>query len=179
MGSTRYGSATAAGVEYSIADTSLRVGMVNERGSFFGAPAQGSFRFGDVNTVVFDAAHSFWLGSGWSLDAYGSLGLTRLGAGGNSLFTGGQMLSSRYGVSFSGPISATERLSFGLAQPLTIEGGSLKLGVGTGYDLDRRALVMGERSAEARSPYRSMMFTGGYAKAWDAKSLRLGFAYDA
>lgn len=82
-------------------------------------------------------------------------------------------------MSFGGPISSTERLSFGLAQPLTVEGGSMRLNIGTGYDLATRSLIMSNRRVEARSSYRSMMLTGGYSKAWGSQAVQLGFVYDA
>ena len=126
-----------------------------------------------------DATHSFNLGNGWSADAYGSLGLTRLGAM-NSVFTGGQMMSSRFGLSFSGPVSNSERVSLGFAQPLMVESGSLKMNLGTGYDLATRSLIMQSRSASVGGGQRPFMLTGGYSKAWsDEKSFRLGVSYDA
>ncbi len=119
------------------------------------------------------------MGSGWSLDAYGSLGWTRLGTA-DSVFVGGEMVSSRFGLSLSGPISGTERLSFGLAQPLTIESGTLKMLLGTGYDLAQRTLIMQERSASIRSARRPVMLTGGYSKVWSTRhSLGFGVSYDA
>ncbi|MDT9096828.1 hypothetical protein RSW32_26230, partial [Escherichia coli] len=72
--------------------------MIQENGSFFGAPSVGAFRFGDVNTMVLDASHTFDLGAGWGVSGYGSLGWSRMSNLGNSLFSGGQLVTSRYGV---------------------------------------------------------------------------------
>jgi hypothetical protein len=158
--------------------SSLKLGMIDEKGSVFGTPVgTGMLRFGNgARTVFLEAASSFDLGR-WRFDGFGSLGGTRLRLPGDTLITDADIITTaRFGLIASRPALAG-RLSFGLAQPLVVIGGKATLTVGDAYSLNARNLVFERRAVDLSSALRPQL-TIGYEKIGARSNLRLGAASD-
>lgn len=171
--------ATAVTAGWSNGSTDVRLSYIDETGSVMGTPTgNGALRLGEgAQTVMIEGHHTFKLGGDWDLEAYGSVGLTRLKIDRASLVTGAtDILGSRLGIQASGPAFGG-MLSFGVAQPLNVERGTAQLTVGTGYDLDTRSLTFGQRNADL-SGERSLQITAGFAKSNARSSFRIGFMQD-
>ena len=118
------------------------------------------------------------LAFGWSLEAYGSVGVTRLTIDPASIVTAAAPLwGSRAGVQASGPAFGG-LLSFGIAQPLTIERGRATLTFGTGYDQATRSLILGSTNADLSSASRRLQLTAGFARGTARSNLRVGVMQD-
>lgn len=172
-------AANAATLGWSKDGTDLRVSFIDETGTIMGTPTgQGALRLGrGATTAMFEAHKTFSIGGFWSLEGYGSMGVTRLKIDQNSLVTGSSaILGSRLGLQASGP-ALGGMVSFGIAQPLTIESGAAKLTYGTGYDLASQSLTYGTSNASLAGQ-RRLQLTAGFAKGGPKSSFRLGVMQD-
>ena len=118
-----------------------------------GSPSTGGLALGrGATTTVIEARHAFPIGArGWSIEGYGSIGVTRLDVASTSLITGASsLLGTRLGLQANGPAFGG-LLSLGVAQPLTIESGTAHLTLPTGYDYDTMSLIYSQRNASAAS----------------------------
>lgn len=176
MGKARAQAATAS---FDTGALSLRASWIREEGSIMGIASEGGLALGrGATTAMFEAHRTADLSGGWSLEGYGSLGLTWLAIDPTSVVTGASaLLGSRLGVQANGPAFGGI-VSFGIAQPLRIERGQARLTVGTGYDLGTQSLVYGARSANLASGERRLQLTTGFAREIGASSLRLGVMRD-
>lgn len=176
----RQGSSTRAiTLGWSDRRTELRVSMIDENGTVMGVDTgEGALRLGrGASTVLAEANRSFALHGDWQLEAYGSIGMTRLKIDADSLVTGATpLIGSRLGVQASRPAFGGE-ISFGLAQPLAIESGSALLTYGTRYDLDSRSLIYSTREASLAGA-RNFQLTGGFVRGGPRSSFRFGIAQD-
>ncbi|WP_277970227.1 hypothetical protein [Sphingomonas echinoides] len=112
----------------------------------------------------------------WTLEGYGSLGVTRLKIDAASLVTGATpILGTRIGVQATGMVPGGT-LTLGIAQPLAIEAGAAELTLGSGYDLANRSLTYGVTRASLAGP-RRVQLTAGYVSR-TAMPLRLGVLHD-
>ena len=162
-GGDRLSSATGMAVGWRGSWGGVRLVEVVEHGSVLGAPASGALALGrGANSFALEGDRSFGLGSGWSLQARGSIGMTRLLHSEASLVTSASaLLATRFGMTLAGPIGPGQ-ISFGVDQPLTVERGAATLRVGGGYDLESRSLVYDDRrvSLDGR---RRVEISGGYS----------------
>lgn len=165
----------AVTLSYQQRETLLRFSMIREEGSVFGYASAGALAIGRGETsAVLEARHSFNLAGGWSLQGYGSLGLTRLSIDGSSVVTGAStLLTTRMGLQADGPLLGGV-LSLGVAQPLRVEKGSAHLTVPTGYDYDSTSLIYSHENASLAADKREVQFTAGFAHAVHGGSIRLG-----
>ncbi|MEE4207262.1 MAG: peptidase S8, partial [Erythrobacter sp.] len=158
---------------------SLKLGVVQETGSVFGTPVgMGMLRFGDgARTWFVEGASGFDIGR-VSVEGFGSLGQTRLTLGPDVLLSdAGAITTGRFGLIGSYP-ALGGRLSLGLAQPLVVLGGDASLSIGSGYDLDRRALLLQDRKVNLAGEI-APQFTFGFEKRGERSDLRFGMASDA
>jgi hypothetical protein len=172
-------SANAATLAWSKNGTDLRVSFIDESGTIMGTPTgQGALRLGrGATTAMIEAHRTFAIGSFWTIEGYGSMGVTRLKIDQASLVTGSSaIIGSRLGVQASGPAFGG-LVSFGIAQPLTIESGSAKLTYGTGYDLASRSLTYGSTDASLAGQ-RRLQLTAGFSKGGPRSSFRFGVMQD-
>ena len=137
----------------------------------------GALRLGrGARTVMVEMHHRVGVTDGWSLEGYGSLGMTRLKIDAASLVTGATpILGSRIGVQATGVVPGG-LLTLGIAQPLAIEAGAAELTLGTGYDLATRSVLYGVTRAGLTGA-RRVQLTAGYATR-TAMPLRLGVMHD-
>jgi hypothetical protein len=158
--------------------TSLRASWIDETDAVMGVESRGALALGrGARTGMIELHHSFALASGWSLEGYGSVGLTRLKIDPASIVTGATTLvGTRAGLQASGP-ALGGMLSFGAAQPLTIESGAARLTFGTGYDVASQALIVGSTRADLSSE-RRLQLTAGYARGTARQSMRIGIMHN-
>ncbi len=179
MGRYADSSATAATLEWSRNGTDVRISFIDESGTIMGSPTgEGALRLGrGATTAMVEAHKTVPIAGFWSLEGYGSLGVTRLKVDQASLVTGSTgILGSRFGVQASGPMFGG-LISFGLAQPLRIESGAAKLTYGAGYDLASQSLTY--RTTEASlAGERRLQFTAGFARGGPRSSFRVGVMQD-
>lgn len=175
-GRADYGSARGAVVSWRKGGMSVKGGLIDEKGVVFGTPTgRGALRFGDgARTVFAEAAQDVSLGR-WKLAGYASLGATRLAMADDMLLTrAGTMLTSRYGLSASRALWGG-RVSFGMAQPLTVVSGRGTYTVGSGYDLASRSLLFTNRSVDF-SGRADPLATFGFERGGARSQLRVGLA---
>jgi hypothetical protein len=172
-------SASAATVSLTTGRTTVRASWINEDGSVLGAAGSGALNLGrGSTTAMIEAKQTVGLAEGWALEGYGSIGVTRLKIDPTSVVTSATpLVGSRFGLLASGPAFGGS-FSFGIAQPLTIEAGTAYLTLGSGYDLDARALLFGTSSARLASGTRRIDATMGFTRSFASGSLRLGAARD-
>lgn len=157
--------------------TSLKAGLIDERGAVFGTPTgNGALRLGDGATTAFvEAARTMRLGGGWDLSGYASLGATRLKLAQDMLLThAGTLATTRFGITASHRLAGGV-LRFGIAQPLTVVAGQGTYTLATGYDLASRSLVYGRRNVDFSGGIDPLL-TFGFEKGGAASQLRLAAA---
>ncbi|HEX8556379.1 MAG TPA: peptidase S8 and S53, subtilisin, kexin,sedolisin, partial [Sphingomonas sp.] len=177
-GGSHGSSASAATLGWSTGGTTLRASFIDESGSVMGMPSRGALKLGrGASTTMIEAHQAFAIALGWSVESYGSLGVTRLKIDDGSLVTGASgIIGTRIGLQAKGPVLGGT-LSFGVAQPLIIESGSAELTYGTGYDLQTRSLV--HRTTEASlAGERRLQLTAGFATGGHGSSFRVGVMQD-
>lgn len=175
-GRTDYGSARGAVVSWRTRGTTFKTGIIDEQGVVFGTPTgSGALRFGDgARTLFAEAAQDLTLGR-WRLSGYASLGATRLDMAGDMLLThAGTMVTNRFGLT-AGRALAGGRMTFGLAQPLTVISGKGTYTVGSGYDLASRSLLFTNRSVDFRGRIDPLV-TFGFERGGEHSQLRMGLA---
>jgi hypothetical protein len=173
------GTVRGATLQWRRGPASVKLGVVDERGSVFGTPVgTGMLRFGDgARTAFVEGAGGFDLGT-WRLEGFGSLGRTRLRLGpGMLLSEAGAITTGRFGLVATRPALAG-RLSLGVAQPLVVLGGSATFTVAGRYDLATRSLLFEDRRVDLAGTF-SPQFTIGYERAGPRSDLRIGAASDA
>lgn len=172
-------SAKAATFGWSTGDNELRFSMIDETGSVMGMPTgEGALRLGaGAITAMIEGHRSFGDPFGWQIETYGSLGMTRLKVDRSSLVTGSDaIVASRFGVQAKGHL-AGGLMSFGFAQPLTIERGAVRITRAIAYDVEHRSLVYSTSRASVAGQ-RRMQLTAGYAAGGARSSLRVGLMQD-
>ena len=171
--------ASAATVSLTTGRTTLRASFIDENGSVLGAIGTGGLALGrGSTTTMIEAKQTVALTGGWDLEGYGSVGMTHLKVDDRSVVTGSTpLLGTRLGIQATGPAWGGT-LSFGIAQPLTIESGKALLTLGSGYDLSTRSLTYSGSSASLASSQRKLELTAGFAHSWTNSSLRLGAMRD-
>ena len=111
----------------------------------------------------------------WHLSGYASLGATRLDMAGDMLLTqAGTMVTNRFGLT-AGRALAGGRVTFGVAQPLTVIAGRGTYTLGSGYDLASRSLLFTNRSVDFGGRIDPLM-TFGFERGGDHSQLRMGLA---
>jgi hypothetical protein len=175
QGGDRYGRASVTGVDVRTRNSGLRFSVVDEIGSVMGMPSSGALQLGrGATTLLLEADRSFSLAGGWSAHLYGSVGRTTLKIASQSLVTGSSpIVATRFGLTVDGPVGGG-RMSVGLAQPLTVESGSARLHVASGYDLGSQSLVYSDRTASLRGDRREYQLSAGYERQVGRYALRLG-----
>jgi subtilisin family serine protease len=175
-GRTNYGSAHGAVVSWRTRGTTLKTGMIDEQGAVFGTPTgSGALRFGEgARTVFAEASQDLSLGR-WHLSGYASLGATRLDMAGDMLLTrAGTMVTNRFGL-VAGRALGGGRMTFGIAQPLTVISGKGTYTVGSGYDLASRSLLFTNRRVDFGGRIDPLV-TFGFERGGEHSQLRMGLA---
>ena len=171
--------AQAATLGWSRGGTDLRVSLIGEEGTILGTPTgSGALRLGrGATTATVEAHQMIGIAPGWSIEGYGSLGVTRLAIDSASLVTGATpLLGSRLGVQAHGrALGGT--VSLGIAQPLTIESGAARVRYASGYDQAAGALTFAGTDASLAGE-RRLQLTAGYARSGARSSLRIGLMQD-
>lgn len=124
--------------------TSLSLSQMYEDATLLGARLAPGFA-GGARTLFVDSQAGLSLGDGWSLGAQWREGWTSAGADG--LVAGGALLRSRswtFDVAKVGILSANDRLSLRVAQPLRVTSGALLLNVPVAYDYATRTAKNGQ-----------------------------------
>ncbi|MDX3910769.1 MAG: S8 family peptidase [Sphingobium sp.] len=178
-GSVEGSAARAATVSFGVGRTSLRASWIEERGSVLGMESTGGLSLGrGTRTAMAEAHHSFDIGNDWSLEGYASVGVTRLKIDGASIVTGAtSLIGTRAGIQAS-KVAFGGLLSFGIAQPLTIERGRAKLTLASAYDAGSQSLVFRSSNANLASDTRPLQLTAGFARGSASSSLRIGMMQD-
>jgi subtilisin family serine protease len=178
-GATGESRAQAATASLRRGATAVRLSWIDETGSVMGVESRGALALGrGTRTSLIELHHSLSLAGGWSLEGYGSVGITRLKIDPASIVVGATtLLGTRAGVQAKGP-ALGGLLSLGIAQPLTIERGAARLTFGTGYDLASQSLLLGSARADLSSSMRRLQLTAGFARGSARQSLRVGFMQD-
>jgi len=175
-----FGSAAkAVTLGWSTRSTDVRVSFIDETGTVMGVPTGlGALRLGrGARTLMIEAHRTVEVAFGWTLEGYGSLGVTRLKIDAASLVTGSTpILGSRIGLQVNGS-ALGGMVSFGVAQPLMIEAGAARLTYGNGYDLASRSLTYGTTTASLAGQ-RRMQLTAGYSTGGVRSAFRLGLMQD-
>lgn len=172
-------SAHAVTLAWSRGRTDLRLSYVDERGSIMGTPTGlGALRLGrGATTAMIEGHRTFSIGDGWTLEGYGSIGFTKLKIDTASLVTGSSaIIGSRVGLQAHGQMLRGV-VSFGIAQPLTIEAGSARLTYGTGYDLETQSLTYSTANASLAGQ-RRLQLTTGYSTGGYRSTFRVGAMRD-
>ncbi|WP_374944935.1 S8 family peptidase [Sphingomonas sp.] len=169
----------AATMSFDRGATSIRASWIDETGSVMGVVSSGALSLGrGARTAMIELHHSMGLAAGWTLEGYGSIGATRLKIDPASILTGASTLwGTRAGLQASGPLLRGV-LSFGIAQPLTIESGRAKLTFGTGYDLASRSLLVSSTAADLASSTRRLQLTTGFSRGTARSNFRMGVMRD-
>jgi len=168
----------AASISYAHNNTHLKLALLDESGAVFGTPTgSGGLQLANGDqTITGEVGQTVTIGT-WTLNGYASLGATRLKINANSLITGADtLITSRMGLTATGPAWGG-RLSFGLAQPLSVISGNAQLSYGNSYDLASQSLVYGTSQASLANRVRYQM-TAGYEKAIGSAHLRIGATKD-
>lgn len=178
VGAANGASASAIGVGLRGPHGGVRVGVVNETGAVLGTISTGGLALGrGARTVMIEGDRTLPLTDRWSLKGYASLGYTRARVAAASLFTSVSALTTtRFGVTMEGQV-AGGLLSFGIAQPLNVEGGHANLHLADGYDLASQSLTYGDRSVGLAGA-RRLQLSGGFEKVWTRSALRFGLTRD-
>ena len=178
-GSADRTDAHAATVSFETGRTSLRASWIEERGSVLGAASSGALSLGrGTSTAMIEAHHSLEIGAGWNLEGYASVGITRLKIDTASVVTGASsLIGTRAGLQAS-RAAFGGLLSFGIAQPLTIERGRAKLTLGAGYDLASQSLTFRSAHASLASDTRPLQLTAGFARGTATSNFRIGMMQD-
>lgn len=157
----------------------LKLGLLDETGAVFGTPVgAGAIRFGDGARTIFAEVATGFGTNGWQVDAYASVGSTRLKLADDLLLTEAQTLvSGRFGV------VATQQMvggvvSVGLAQPLMVLSGKGTFTLGSDYDPVSRRLLFAERTIDFGGQVQPHV-TFGFEKHRSGSALRVGAATDA
>lgn len=177
-GRTAGSAAQAMTLGWTRAGLDLRASFIDEDGTLMGMPTgAGALRLGrGARTVMVEAHQRIGVTDGWTLEGYGSLGVTRLKIDAASLVTGATpILGSRIGVQATGTVPGGT-LTLGIAQPLAIEAGAADLTLGNGYNLASRSVLYGVTRASLAGP-RRVQLTAGYVTR-TAMPLRLGVLHD-
>ncbi|WP_375271360.1 S8 family peptidase [Sphingomonas sp.] len=172
--------ASAATLGWAKGASDLCLSLIDEDGTFLGMPTgAGALRLGSgATTALLEAHRVVGGGLGWTLELYGSAGITRLKIARASLVTGATpLLGSRFGVQ-AGRDMLHGRVTLGIAQPLAIEAGAARLTFGSGYDLALQRLTYSTTSASLAGR-RRVQLSAGYATGGVRSSLRMGVASDA
>ncbi|MBB4861087.1 hypothetical protein HNO88_004441 [Novosphingobium chloroacetimidivorans] len=174
----RYGSAQGMLLGWSSRALRLKVGYLEERGSVFGTPVGvGAMRFGNGARSAFVELSRSWHAGDWSLDAYASLGGTRLKIGSDTLITSASpILTQRAGLSASYGVWGGQ-MRLGLALPLVAFAGSGELTYASGYDVATRSLVFDRERLDLTGHHDPVM-SMGYERVGAISALRLAAAKD-
>ncbi|MDB5701913.1 MAG: peptidase and in, kexin,sedolisin [Sphingomonadales bacterium] len=178
-GSIGRSRAQASSVSVGYKGLSVRASYIDESGSVFGTISEGGLALGrGATTAMVEAHQTLNVGGGWKLEGYGSVGVTRLKIDASSVVTAASSLvGTRMGLQASGPAFGG-MLSFGAAQPLTIERGTAHLTIGTGYDAVAQSLTYGASNADLASDRRRLELTTGFARQTGASTFRIGLMKD-
>ncbi|HUD30626.1 MAG TPA: S8 family peptidase [Novosphingobium sp.] len=175
-GRAEYGSARGAVVSWRTRGTTLKTGLIDEEGVVFGTPTgRGALRFGDgARTVFAEASQEVRMGH-WRLSGYASLGATKIDRAGDMLLTrANTMVTNRFGLT-AGHTLAGGRMTFGIAQPLTVIAGKGTYTAGSGYDLASRSLLFTDRSVDFRGRIDPLV-TFGFERGGRSSQLRMGLS---
>ncbi|MDB5701520.1 MAG: Peptidase and in, kexin,sedolisin [Sphingomonadales bacterium] len=178
-GSIGRSRAQASSVSVGYKGLSVRASYIDESGSVFGTISEGGLALGrGATTTMLEAHQTLNVGGGWNLEGYGSVGVTRLKIDASSVVTAASSLvGTRMGLQASGPAFGG-LLSFGVAQPLTIERGTAHLTIGTGYDAVAQSLTYGASNADLASDKRRLELTTGFARQTGNSTFRIGLMKD-
>ncbi|WP_375380142.1 S8 family peptidase [uncultured Sphingomonas sp.] len=153
----------------------LRMSVIDETGTVMGmATNAGALNLGrGASTAMVEAHQRFGSALGWSMEGYGSIGYTRLKIDHDSLVTGSSaIIGSRVGIQATGSVLGG-LLSFGVAQPLTVESGSARISYSSGYDLASQSLTYATSDASLAGR-RQVQLTAGFSKGGRRSRFRLG-----
>jgi hypothetical protein len=175
-GRADYGSARGAVLSWRTRGSTIKAGMIDEKGTVFGTPTgRGALRFGDGARTFFAEVSQAAAVGRWELSGYASLGATRLDLAQDMLLTrAGTMLTQRFGLT-AGRDLAGGRMTFGVAQPLTVVAGKGTYTVGSGYDIASRSLLFTDRMVDFGGRINPLL-TFGYVRGADRSQLRVGVA---
>lgn len=158
---------------------SIRVALIEERGTVLGAPVGlGGLRLGrGARTLVAEISRSFVLPGHWTVSGYASLGATSIAIDRTSLVTDASLLmGTRFGAQAAGPLFGGI-LEAGVAQPLSIRWGSVDITRAIGFDHVLRTLDHSvSRVSVAKA--RSVQMTAGFAAGTVRSRLRIGVLHD-
>ena len=130
-------------------NTKVKLAYIDEKGSLFGTPVgSGAMRLGDGSQTAFiEGSSAFDIGS-WAFDAYASANVTRIDMASDTLLTdASDMVGIRFGM-IASKAALGGRLSFGIAQPLTVVSGQGTYTLGSGYDLASRSLTFADHKVD-------------------------------
>ena len=178
-GRTRESAASAVTLGWSGRVADMRVSFIDEVGTLMGMPTgEGALRLGGgARTVMIEAHHGFGIAPGWSIEGYGSLGLTHMKPVTASLVTGTTpLVGSRLGFQMTGT-ALGGLVSLGVAQPLTIEAGAARLTYASNYDLATRSLIY-QSSSASLAGQRRVQLTAGYSTGGPRSTVRIGLMQD-
>ncbi len=178
-GRTRESAASAVTLGWSGRAADMRLSFIDETGTLMGMPTgEGALRLGGgARTVMIEAHHGFGVAPGWSIEGYGSLGLTHMKPVTASLVTGTTpLVGSRLGFQMTGT-ALGGLISLGVAQPLMIEAGAARLNYASNYDLATRSLVYQSTSASLAGQ-RRVQLTAGYSTGGPRTTIRIGLMQD-
>lgn len=155
--------------------TTLGISWMGEDRTILGARFHDSLG-GGADTVFLDAGASWMLGENWRLGAALRSGWTF--AGGSSLIASGSRLTSRawsLDLERRGVFSQDDRLAIRFAQPLRVEGGSLRLDLPVAYSYASLSPSYGTRilslSPEGRELMGELAWRGPLWGGWGSASL--------
>lgn len=171
--------AWAGSLAWSRDTSSVRIAMIEERGSVLGTPTGlGGLRLGrGARTMVTEFTHGLAFRGGWALGGYTSIGMTHLSIDQASLVTGATpLLATRFGLNAHGPL-LSGIVELGLARPLAVQWGSVDITRALTFD---RALGTLEYAASRVSVVgaRGVHLTAGYARGGVRSKMRLGVLHD-
>lgn len=148
-GDNEVSSTNAATVSMARGPATVKLGYIDEQGSMFGTPTgTGAMRLGDGAQTTFVEGASNLVFGDWSLAAYASASRTKLALASDTLMTDADTLFAvRFGLIASKMVSGG-KISFGLAQPLTVVDGKATFTLGNGYNLATRSLTFEDRIVE-------------------------------
>lgn len=169
-------SASGAGLLawYGRKRTTIKFGLLDERGSVFGTPTgAGALRFGDgARTVFAELSTGLRLGN-WALGAAGSFGVTQLKLDRGTLLTdAAPVTTGRLGLTLARPLLGG-RATFSIAQPLVALSGSGSVTFGSGYDAARQELQFATREIDLSGNIAPRLAVG-FEKVGQRSRLRLG-----
>ncbi|MCA1196373.1 S8 family serine peptidase [Sphingomonas sp. R647] len=159
--------------------TSIRLALVEERGTVLGAHAGlGGLRLGrGARTLVAEMTRSFALPGDWIISGYASLGATSIAIDRASLVTdASQLLGTRFGAQTAGPFLGGV-VEVGVAQPLSIQWGSIDITRAVRFDHAVGALDHSV-SRVSIAGARGVHLTAGFAAGTIRSRLRIGVLHD-